>query len=293
MQYRLSIAGEAVPTGLAARVDGVGLLRSEYLLRGRNQHITVRETQDQVQKYLESIASQFFPKPVWYRCIDLWSDEANSLDGNDLELDEPNPLVGCRGLRRAMRNPETFLIELSVLTEVAQSWPNLHVLFPFVGDVEEFKRGLHYLEAVKWTNRIGAMLEIPSAIVGAVGFVQAGASNLLIGLNDLTSLMLGAERGHDDKLHHAVWWCVEHVRDQVGSAAEWGLGGNLDSAILARAKEKNVPYATVHYFQAPDLLDVPADDLPDLDWVRSTKVKTRKRIKDYRIRKLTTERSEM
>ena len=118
MQYRLSIAGEAVPTGLAARVDGVGLLRSEYLLRGRDQHITVRETQEQVQKYLESIASQFFPKPVWYRCIDLWSDEANSLDGNDLELDEPNPLVGCRGLRRAIKNPETFLIELSVPTPI-------------------------------------------------------------------------------------------------------------------------------------------------------------------------------
>ena len=292
MQYRLSIAGEGVPATLADKVDGVGLLRSEYLLRRRDQHITSRETQDDVQKYLELIASQFFPKPVWYRCVDLWSDEANSLDGNDLELDEPNPLVGCRGLRRSIKTPETFLVELSVLTEVAQSWPNLHVLFPFVGDVQEFQQGLRYLDAVKWTNRIGTMLEIPSAIVGAVGFVQAGASNLLVGLNDLTSLMLGTERGHDDKLHDAVWWCVEHVRDQVGSATEWGLGGNLDAAILARAKEKNVPYATVHYFQAPDLFDVPADDLPDLDWVRSTKVKTRKRIKDYYMRKQANSQKE-
>jgi hypothetical protein len=37
--------------------------------------------------------------------------------------------------------------------------------------------------------------------------VTVGTSNLLIGFNDLSSLMLGRERGGDElKLHRAMWW---------------------------------------------------------------------------------------
>ncbi|MFS0752929.1 putative PEP-binding protein [Oceanobacillus sp. 1P07AA] len=286
MQIKLSLSGEQVSKELSNNFEsGVGLIRGEYLLRKNDLYIVKKAAQVELQEYLYSIAETFYPKPVWYRLIDLWSDEANTLDGNNLMLDEHNPLVGYRGLRGALQNKEASLIELNLIREVAEKWDNLHILFPFVGDTNEFAEGIKLLEEVKWPNKFGTMLEIPSAILYSNDFVSEGASNLLLGLNDLTSLMLGAERGNAfyNKEHKAIKWCIDKVSETKG--AEWGIAGNIDSSLLSLCVEKKVPYCSIHYSSLDTLMKIDNSLLPDLGFVKSTKVKTKRRIYEYQMKR--------
>ncbi|MGZ0049322.1 putative PEP-binding protein [Brevibacillus gelatini] len=290
MELRLSLSGEQVNQFLVDKFSGVGLIRSEYLLRIADQHITMSNCQEVMKSYLNSIAEKFYPKPVWYRTIELWSDEANTLVGNDLVLDEPNPMVGLRGLRRAFETESTFEIELRIVKEVAEKWGNLHILFPFVGDVEELKRGIDVLEKVKWPNRFGNMLEIPSAVLDAGEFVKVGSTNLMVGMNDLSCLMLGAARvsGYDNKLHKALWWAIDYISSNV-KGIEWGIAGNLNKEVLREAEARNVPYVSLHYSDLNDILNINKEYLPEIGLVRQTKINTRSRIREYNIQRVLKE----
>src|SRR5947207_152383 len=134
-------------------------------MRLAGQYITLASCQSAVCTYLDSAATTFAPKPVWYRTSELWSDEANSLEGIDYVVQELNPLMGLRGMRRALQYPGSFELELRVVAEVARNKPNLHLLLPYVGDVDEFLSGVSILEKVGWPNRFGSMLEIPAAVL--------------------------------------------------------------------------------------------------------------------------------
>lgn len=284
MDYRLSLSGEDVNDYLVNKFSGVGMIRGEYILRYNDESITLKSCQEILQTYVEKIAKAFYPKPVWYRCIELWSDEANTLIGNDLELDEQNPIVGLRGLRRAFATENTFELELMVIKEVAEKHKNLHIIFPFVGDVHEFKKGVSFLNKVKWPNQFGTMIEIPSAVLESENFVKEGAANLMIGMNDLTSLMLGAARvsGYDNKLHNSLKLAIDYVSRNV-QKAEWGIAGNLSREFIEFAQLKNVPYLSLHYFDLDNTIGVPLQYLPQKNMVRMTKDKTRSRIHSYNI----------
>lgn len=282
MDIKISLSGESVNQYLVDKFSAVGMIRGEYLLRFNDEHITMKSCQDKLQEYVSSIAKAFYPKPVWYRCIELWSDEANTLQGNDLVLHETNPIVGLRGLRRAFQTKDTFETEINLIKEVAEEYDNLNIIFPFVGDADEFARGVNLLDRVKWPNRIGTMLEIPSAILDTPKFVKEGASNLMIGMNDLSCLMLGAARisGYDNKRHRAMWQAVDYVK-QNAKGVEWGIAGNLNKEFIEEAKKKDVPYLSLHYFDLENTMGILPDLLPDKNFVRKTKDKTRARIRSY------------
>lgn len=240
-----------------------------------------------LQAYVADVAATFHPKPVWYRMSDLWSDEANLLQGNELERWEHNPVIGTRGLRRLLQTPESFDAEVGAIREVAADKPNVHLLLPFVQDADEFARGLAALSRIGWPNRIGAMLEVPSAILDVDGFIAEGASHLLVGVNDLSSLLLGAERSHgfDDKEHPTLWWCVEAVAQAAGSI-EWGLAGNVYPRLLKLAAAHGVPYVSVHYSELPSVCGCSPRDLVDLDLVSRIREGHDSALRDYHVRRL-------
>lgn len=277
VKLRLSLSGEHPTSDLLAGFDGIGLLRSEFLLRKERAYLTLPRAREALASYVSDIAAAVAPKPVWYRTADLWTDEANVLDGVDVILHEQNPLVALRGLRRGLHYPEPFTSEIELITEVARDHPNVHLLFAFVGDADEFGQGVDVLDRAGWPNRFGSMVEIPSAALDVERMVQRGASNLLVGINDLTCLVRGANRhsGSDQKLHPAVWWHIDRLH-VVDGLAEWGLAGTLTPAILTAASRSGVPYVTVHYSELPDVLGTDPRTLSDLGLVREIKAETRK-----------------
>lgn len=272
MELRLSLSGEPVEALSSLPFAGVGLLRGEFILRERCESLRVPEAANAVQRYLYQVCQEFKGREVWYRLVDLWSDEARTLVGSPAKEFEHNPMLGQRGIRPGLIDRRLMQLELALVAEVANSCPNLHVLTPFVQDASEFALIADMLAAAGHPNRIGSMLEIPSAAMDAASFARAGATNLLIGLNDLSCLLLGRDRGPQDmKLHPALWRVVEGVRDSMPTNIDWGLGGALSEAVLARAAVACVPYVCLHYADAPALAGLPPEAFPHTDYVRKVK----------------------
>lgn len=276
---RLSLSGERPGAELSTLFSGVGLIRGEYLLRPYEEYVTVGACRERITAYLLDVARTFAPHPVWYRTTELTTPEANTLRGNDEHIVEADPMKGLRGLRRGLHRPDTYLLELQAVCDAALDAPNLHVLFPYVLDADEFAQGVELLEKVQWPNEFGSMLEIPSAVFDAPRFVSLGATNLMLGFNDLTSLVTGASRaGRDLKTHPAVWEMVGRVRASVPTGFQWGIAGNLSPEVVELARERDVPYVSLHYCELDRLLGVEPSLLPDRHFVELTKIKTRSQI---------------
>jgi len=279
MRHRLSLSGEIPPSPIMAMFEGVGLIRSEYVLRSQGLFITRPEAQQRLGDYVRAVAEACPSGPIWYRTTEFTSQEANTLDGVDRRYHEADFMKGRRGVRRALELPEAFETELRVVAEVAREHRNVHLLLPFVRDAADFSFAADVLERIDWPNRFGSMIEIPSALLEAGKLVSMGATNLMLGLNDLSSLLTGTSRqDRDMKLHPSVWWAVETLREAVGAEIDWGLAGNLSKAVLERAEDSGVPYVSMHYGELPELRGVPARELPDIDFVKRTKEFTRSQI---------------
>lgn len=189
-------------------VSGVGLLRSELLaLKALDyQHPRSWLSPDRQAVFVErmslaisQIAAAFFPRPVWYRSLDLRSHEFRALTGGEEIAIEVNPMLGLRGTLSYVRDPMLFTLELTALRQVQrQGYTNVHLLLPFVRTVEEFtlcrQQVLHAGLTTNTPLQIWIMAEVPSVIWLLPAYVQAGVQGISIGTNDLTQLVLAIDR---------------------------------------------------------------------------------------------------
>jgi pyruvate,water dikinase len=122
---------------VAARdVDGVGLLRAEFMMLEALDHTHPRaflaqrsatEFTSRMAASLRAFAEAFAPRPVIYRAMDFRTNEFRNLTGGtEYEPIEANPMIGYRGCFRYTREPELFALELQALAEVRREFENLH-----------------------------------------------------------------------------------------------------------------------------------------------------------------------
>jgi pyruvate,water dikinase len=192
----------------ALPVDGVGLLRAEFLLTdalggthprkvladGRGDEF-VAAMSDAVHR----ITSAFDPRPVVYRTTDFRTNEFRALTGGEqYEPHEENPMIGFRGAYRYLREPEVFTMELEVLARVRQRTPNLVVMLPFVRTRWELEACLELVHASPLGHqhdlKVWVMAEVPSVVHYLDAYVGLGIDGVSIGSNDLTQLVLGVDR---------------------------------------------------------------------------------------------------
>ena len=112
-------AAEAVA---AQGVDGVGLLRAEFMLtealsRRHPRDLIVHDEQgklvDAMVASVGRIAGAFAPHPVVYRATDFRSNEFRGLRGGETyEPVEHNPMIGYRGCYRYVKEPDLFALGL-------------------------------------------------------------------------------------------------------------------------------------------------------------------------------------
>ncbi len=111
----------------AQPVDGVGLLRAEFMIAGLGEHPAAMEAAGRGGEFTAKLAAEltkfaeaFSPRPVIYRTSDFKSNEYRSLTGGDaFEPYEPNPMLGYRGVARYLREPKLFRRELDAIKQVA------------------------------------------------------------------------------------------------------------------------------------------------------------------------------
>ena len=206
LYVNLALADQAERVA-ALPVDGVGLLRAEFLLTdalgGRHPRAVVADDRnefvDRMAIALLRITTPFMPRPVVYRTIDFRSNEfANLAGGAEYEPVESNPMIGYRGCYRYVREPELFELELEVLARVREQTPNLHVMIPFVRTRWELEACLDIIDRSALSRQRGlhkwVMAEVPSVVFRIPEYAALGIDGVSIGSNDLTQLMLGVDR---------------------------------------------------------------------------------------------------
>jgi len=195
----------------AMPVDGVGLLRAEFLLTealgGRHPRAVVadggsEEFITKMEASLTRISRAFGTRPVVYRTIDFRTNEFGHLAGGEqFEPHEHNPMIGYRGCYRYVREPDLFSLELEMLSRVREETPNVAIMIPFVRTRWELEACLELIDA----SRLGrqrdlkrwVMAEVPSIVYRIPEYAHMGIDGMSIGSNDLTQLILGVDRDSD------------------------------------------------------------------------------------------------
>lgn len=240
----------------AQQVDGVGLLRAEFMLTqalsGRHPRALIArgEQDDMVEAMVASvtrIAVAFAPRPVIYRTTDFRTNEFRGLSGGDeFEPVEHNPMIGYRGCYRYVKEPDLFRLELTALARAREQSPNLHVMIPFVRTRWELEECLTLIDASPLGRQRGlrrwVMAEVPSVVFWLPEYVGMGIDGVSIGSNDLTQLMLGVDRDSDicaelfNESDPAVLDAIAHI---VSKANEL----KITSSLCGQAPSTNPDFA--------------------------------------------------
>jgi pyruvate,water dikinase len=193
-------------------VDGVGLLRAEFIIASLGEHPHYLVEKGRAQKYIdgladgiETIARAFHPRPVVYRATDFKTNEYRGLKGGaKYEPQEENPMLGYRGALRYIREPDFFKMELEAIQKVRTRFDlkNVWMMIPMVRAIEEFLKVRELMESfgLKQTRdfKLWIMCEVPSTVLLMEEYCQLGIDGISIGSNDLTQLILGIDRDNQD-----------------------------------------------------------------------------------------------
>jgi phosphocarrier protein FPr len=230
---------------MAARdnsAEGVGLLRTEFLLLGQSK---MPDEERQVQALAEVLAN-LGPGPVVVRTPDIGADKPLAFLPRSSER---NPFLGVRGLRLSFRHPEVFATNLRAILRAGAD-KDLWVMFPMISGPDEMARARAFTTAAhddlakagkahRWPVKLGMMIEVPAAALMADRFVGQ-ADFFSIGTNDLTQYLLAAERGNadlgglQDAAHPAVLRVVRDVCEKA-SGRHVSVCGEAASDPLAAA----------------------------------------------------------
>lgn len=263
---------------LAARVakqnvDGVGLLRAEFMIAqiGEHPRLFIDEGRweqfiDKLAEGLSSFAKAFAPRPVVYRTTDFKTNEYHNLKGGDkYEQHEENPMIGYRGASRYIRDEEVFRLEIAAIKRVRQDYPNLWVMIPFVRTPEELagvKAALEREGLVQSDDfKLWMMAEVPSNVFLLDRFIDVGIDGISIGSNDLTQLILGIDRDNArfavefDERNEAVMIALERlVKGAVARGTTVSICGQAPSD-YPELTQKLVEWGITSVSVNPDVID--------------------------------------
>ncbi len=223
--------------------EGIGLMRIEFIISdwiGYHPLYLIKEKKEQlfIDKLAEGIAKvaqAIYPRPVVVRFSDFKSNEYKGLKGGELfEPDERNPMIGWRGVSRYIhpKFEPAFRLEVRAIKKVREELglKNVWVMLPFVRTTWEVEKVLKIMEEEGLQRsrdfKVWIMAEVPSVVILADEFAKL-VDGFSIGSNDLTQLVLGADRDNDllarmgyfDERDPAVLKAIEHL---VKTAHKYG-----------------------------------------------------------------------
>jgi phosphotransferase system enzyme I (PtsI) len=217
---------EEIENAVRMGAQGVGLLRTEFLLTGR----AVLPTENEQAEYFRRVANAFRGQTVIIRSYDLGGDKFPVAFKAPAEA---NPFLGWRSIRVCLDEPDVFRPQVRAVLRAAAD-RDVQLMLPLVTLVEEVemaraivleegealrREGVRAAESVP----VGVMIETPAAALIADRLAEVSAF-FSIGTNDLTQYTLAVDRGNArlaDRFtpHHPSIVRLLHSVLQVGRSA--------------------------------------------------------------------------
>lgn len=270
----VNLADPELAEAMAARdVDGVGLLRAEFMVAHIGEHPRYMLSQGRGQKFIDELAKgiatfarAFAPRPVVYRTTDFKTNEYRSLTGGwEYEELEENPMLGYRGCSRYIREIDVFRLETEAIKKVRESFSNLWVMLPFVRTIKELVETKKLLRAEGLVRsldfKLWMMVEVPSNIILLDKFIDVGIDGISIGSNDLTQLTLGVDRDNA-RLAEGFDERDEAMLQSLQTAVETSRRRGITASICGQAPsfypdltEKLVKWGITSVSVSPDMIE--------------------------------------
>ncbi len=254
--------------------EGIGLCRTEHMFFEARRIVAVREmilaeTLDQRRAALAKILPmqredflgifrEMGERPVTVRLLDPPLHEFLPHDDDTMEktaadlgvplekvrertraLKEANPMLGHRGCRLGITNPEIYEMQVRAIFEAAAAaireglHPNPEIMIPLVGARGEFERLRLLVDDAatkvtaetgqKVSYKVGTMIEVPRAALRA-DRIAINCDFFSFGTNDLTQMTYGYSR--DDMGTFLPVYIAEGIlpEDPFASLDQFGVG---------------------------------------------------------------------
>lgn len=261
---------EEIEAAIRHGAQGVGLLRTEFLLTGRAS----LPTEDEQAEYFRRVALAFPDHTVVIRSFDLGGDKFPAAFKAPVEA---NPFLGWRSIRVCLDQPEVFRPQIRAVLRAAAGH-DIHLMLPLVTTVQEVQEAREMvMEEARALQKdgvraapsvpVGVMVETPAAVLMADRLAEVSAF-FSVGTNDLTQYTMAVDRGnarlanrfnpHDPSIVRQLHQVLE-----VGKAAGLSVSvcGEMASEPLSAVLLLGLGY---------DCLSVSPPALPLVKWVVRT-----------------------
>jgi phosphotransferase system enzyme I (PtsI) len=205
--------------------QGIGLYRSEFLL---SSHSAMLSEDEQVAAYIE-IGKLAGSDGAIIRLFDLGAERSVDISGDSVR----NPALGLRAIRYGLSHPQVLKTQVRAIMRAAAG-QKLAIVLPMVADISDIRRARNVIDEqgaaldhdgiARGHVRVGAMIEIPSAMITASKIAQA-VDFFELGTNDLVQYTLAVDRGNQDV---ADWFRTLHP------AVLFGINQTLQAAVNAK-----------------------------------------------------------
>ena len=261
---------EEIEPALRMGAQGVGLLRTEFLLTGR----ATLPTEDEQAEYFRRVAAAFPDRTVIIRSFDLGGDKFPAAFQAPFEA---NPFLGWRSIRVCLDEPAVFRPQVRAVLRAAAG-RDVQLMLPLVTRVDEVRQAREIMaeEAASLKQAgvraaqevpVGVMIETPASVAIADRLAEVSAF-FSVGTNDLTQYTLAVDRGNArlaDRFtpHHPA------IVRQLQRVVEVGRAANLPVSVCGEMASEALS-AVLLIGLGYDRLSVSPPALPLVKWVVRT-----------------------
>ena len=172
--------------------DGIGLVRTEYLLSNRKE----MPSEDVQYTYYRSILQKTNKKHCVVRLMDIGGDKVPQFFDMPLEF---NPFMGWRAIRIFLERKELFEAQISAILRAGVGF-DYSIMIPMVTTLQEWLEAKAFITQIASKLNVkmpkcGVLFEVPLAILEMNTFMRE-IDFASIGTNDLIQYLSAADRNN-------------------------------------------------------------------------------------------------